>query len=203
MRSIGQMFPGLSSGNTAYLRPRNFEVARDFRVGNSVISKASDLANLICRDFCAGMILSVIRRITAPPLFSHISHVIHERPQEQMVGIDAWRIIAFVADVKPVRDRAVVNFPRSAVRQVTTKARSILPVSRPVDRSLPLPALVGISGRGVLPKARFHGSVAQRVPHAVFGGLALYLPKRNVISRVYQGGLPASAGAQRCIFHDA
>ena len=64
--------------------------------------KASTLA------LCVGVRSSLKR---ASPLPAHVSHVVLVRPEEQMVGVHARRVVAAVANVVAGRDRAAMNFP--------------------------------------------------------------------------------------------
>ena len=48
-------------------------------------------------------------------LGSHIGHVVVRRAEPEVVGSDAWRVIAAVQDKEAVRDRAVRQYPSPAV----------------------------------------------------------------------------------------
>ncbi len=50
-----------------------------------------------------------------PPLLQHVAHIVSMRAKEQMIGANATRIIAVVADKQSFRDRAKRQYPSRAV----------------------------------------------------------------------------------------
>jgi hypothetical protein len=76
--------------------------------------------------------------------------------KKQMGGIAARRVIAVVADEQPVRDGAVVDFPRNAMGEKwssVVSTRCNLAVAVGGETSRPTPAFPFISALDFLPKA--------------------------------------------------
>lgn len=46
----------------------------------------------------------------------HVVSVVGRRPQKQVPMVEAWGIVATMADIGPIRDRAVRKLPRDNVR---------------------------------------------------------------------------------------
>jgi hypothetical protein len=56
--------------------------------------------------------------IASAPFAHHVSRIVCRRSQEQVIGPDAWRVVAVVTDEHAIRDRAVGQLPYNAVRHV-------------------------------------------------------------------------------------
>lgn len=56
--------------------------------------------------------IGVVRRVRVSSLGKHIQGIISVISQEEMIGVDAGRVIALVEDAQTFRNRAVVEFPR-------------------------------------------------------------------------------------------
>lgn len=84
-------------------------------------------------------------RIHRSALFGHVPHVVKLGAEEQVRGVHAPGIVAFVADVEPVGNRPVVNLPRNAVAsQISLAVPNGAVPSRPTPRPLPTSGLVGL-----------------------------------------------------------
>lgn len=82
-----------------------------------LLSTGKAAANGAERNAAVVMFCAALRNIRTPALLHHVSRVVRLRPQEEMLRIRAWRVIAMVAHTHPLRDLSVVNHPRDAMRQ--------------------------------------------------------------------------------------
>lgn len=92
-------------------------------------------------------------------LLNHIGRVVQLRPQEQMGGVYAGRVVARVADAHPSRNAPTVrNLPRNHVRigqSLRSAAATYLAVTLGMPPSHPRPALIYPADSGLCVKALF------------------------------------------------
>jgi len=81
----------------------------------------------------------------------HVLRVVLRGTEEEVIGSDALAVVAAVADVQAVRDRAVRVDPRESVCGVQYFVTSNSPVPLPVECAGPPPTLGGL--QDVVPEA--------------------------------------------------
>lgn len=89
----------------AYLR--HVEALCPFSVGDGALS----------RSYVPHLVVGGLDGVSASALRDHVGHIILPRPNKQMIGIDARRIIAFMENAQAVWDRSFMKNPGSAVHQ--------------------------------------------------------------------------------------
>ena len=67
------------------------------------------------RAFAAGVVLRARENLS--PLVHLICHVVLGRTQKQVIGVDAWRIVATMQHEKPVGDGTLMQFPGNSMRK--------------------------------------------------------------------------------------
>lgn len=78
----------------------------------------------------------------------HVSVVVPDRSREQVIWVNAWRVVATVQYMKSWWDRTSKKFPRKTVNQFlpgSASAEPYHPVTLPVDCSGPGPASIRLS----------------------------------------------------------
>lgn len=195
MKSIGQVFPRLSLSNSTSLGSTNSKKRSDLRPWYALFRKASDLTNLIWSQLRHGMSFPVKARIATTTLLRSITHVIQMRTYEQVIGIDAFSIVTFMANMEAFRDWTKVNFPRNSMRLEVTTKRSKSSVPHFVNSALPIPTFIPLARCGILPKAYLWCRNALCMSLEIFCGLSLYSSERRIGGRIYQGGLATPTGA--------
>ncbi len=86
------------------------------------------------------MVLGVQRK---PILASAVLAIVSPSPEEQMIGVDAGRIVALVKNIDSFRYRTLVNFVRDTMRSLGAAVQPKQPIFKPgIDtaESSPFPA---------------------------------------------------------------
>lgn len=157
------MTPSVSLYHLAHGSATDAEFRRQLvLVALAAFVAAANLAHLVFRQLCVSMLRASepalglgsasvafssrcalgLRQGTLTPLAQHIRCVIRLRPEKQMSRVAAGRIVAFVQNAKPVRDRAFCQNPS---RPVCAKVPVFVvqpPVPMLVGRATPQDALV-------------------------------------------------------------
>ena len=97
-----KMFPYLSALYISY-----------FRFTNSVLYRYSSLWSFVFYDF-NNLFFCKLR--TRPTLFAHIKKIVFLRTYKKMGRVDAYRVVAFVKDVQPIRYFTIFKFPCHPMR---------------------------------------------------------------------------------------
>ena len=126
--------------------------------------KLANCLHLFDCQFCHAMRLAKLRRIDPSPFAIHIPHVINVFAEKQMGWIDTGAIVAMVADMIAIWNRAIVKFVGDAVRSQQLVVEPIFSISTIVDVSGPVPTNMGIRWRDVLPKAFGECTVSSAMP---------------------------------------
>ena len=77
---------------------------------------SANVSDLPSRQF--GRVMRLATGACSPvvaSLFAHVSHVVGLSSEPQMVGVDAWRVVAAMKDMQAVRDRADVYRVRESM----------------------------------------------------------------------------------------
>lgn len=90
--------------------------------------------------------------LTMSPLSVSIPIVVALSAQEKMVGVNAWRIIAFMKNAQSVWDRSIVDFPRNSVRSNRTLINTAPDMAVTKVRFTPAPNPTAISFFDLRPK---------------------------------------------------
>lgn len=104
------MPPRFSISHASNLRDRHAQVLRESRTGQV---GGPDQIYFFAREFCAVVLLTAESALTS--LAHHVLHVVGERPEKQVIGIDATADVAGVAHYKPLRNRAFGKLERGAM----------------------------------------------------------------------------------------
>lgn len=106
------------------------------------------LRNQNGREFC--LPLPDSRTRTAATFGVPVGHVLGMRAEEQVIRIDASRIVAAMADAQVIRDRAAMDFPCEPVREHSAPRDFDPPVSTFNDRPGPEVAAAVRLGDGIV-----------------------------------------------------
>lgn len=80
--------------------------------------------------------------LCVPPLCDHVPLVVSVISDEQVIGIAARRVVAFVADKHAAWDRAIRKNPCKSVRSPPHVLETDHPVSLAMTKAIPIPATV-------------------------------------------------------------
>ena len=105
------MLPTLAALDFAYVRLRDTVVFAKFRLAFAVF--CPDCPDIDFRKFCR----AVVSASGLAVFLGHVRHVLRVCPKEQVIGVDADSIVAFVTDVHPIRDWPPVDFISNPVRR--------------------------------------------------------------------------------------
>jgi hypothetical protein len=86
-------------------------------------------------------LLCLFAATPSAPTRNHVVSVIRHRPDQQVGGVDAWGVIAFMPDDQPFGDGAVMNLPRETMCRHWPLVDVELAVSKWVFRASPHPAV--------------------------------------------------------------
>lgn len=124
---------------------------------NMCFRRGADLAHLICRKsraaaFFAGLqnatpvtpMVGASREVAEATLLNRIPHILALSAKEQMIGIDARRHVALVADVQSFRNRAAKHEPRSSMGRDTLPVECCRAVATCAQAARPYPAPIGV-----------------------------------------------------------
>lgn len=130
-----------------------------------------------------------------PALFHHVSNIVPARPEEEVVGSYAWRVVATVADPEAAGDVSVGQHPRDAVCPPIPWRHPRLPITgrharpRPNPTASPLanarPKILRIGRRGTAPPLHLSPPAAHslkqrtRLHNRHVGGLVHNEPARQ------------------------
>lgn len=104
--------------------------------------------DLLCSETRLVVRLAPLRPLRVPSqvvasLARHVSQIVRIRPKKQVIRTNTGRVVAAVADKKPVRDRSIGEFPRYAVCEqpfAWSPAQSDLPIASREMGAGPQPA---------------------------------------------------------------
>lgn len=91
------------------------------------------------------MIARPIRPAPMTALGYHVLDIVIPSPKEQVTRVDAWRVIATMKNAHAVRDRAMRQLPRKAMRQVNDPTGIETPIAEIVNAGRPFPAIVRLA----------------------------------------------------------
>lgn len=106
------------------------------------IAAAADVANYVIGQFCLMVFGAFEPAMTVTPLQHLVVRVILRRSQKQVFRVTARRVVALVQNMKAIRDWAIVDRPRQAVRRDHLAPSVDCAVSRFLTCAVPLPALI-------------------------------------------------------------
>lgn len=119
----------------------NLKLCRQFKSSGSSIGKSMpDFINLTIGKFCHWVFHSA--PICCAPLLNAIHHIVFLSAQEQMIWIDALRIVALMKNKHSFRNQPLGTLERNPVAHRTPTFFRNLTISRPIKTSHPIPATV-------------------------------------------------------------
>lgn len=117
------------------------------------IGKPTDFLDFLGSHFCRWMVLSSrASTVIVSAFLGFVEHVLMICAQPKVIGIHAWRVIAFVANQNFVRNGAIVQFVRNPVRTQATLASADDTVPCIICWPLPFPALIWLTWCYMFPK---------------------------------------------------
>lgn len=146
----------------------------------------ANAAHDIIREFCAIVLFAAMRLLT--PFLITIRVIVGNRPQEEMIWIDAARIVAFVQNVRVTLDWPMAEFITNSMRFCHSAVIPNFTVTDNFPR-LPFPAIVLSAliyftpeplskrwswGRGDSWRARSSGVVPMNKPHRLAFGMPVF-----------------------------
>jgi hypothetical protein len=134
------------------------------RLGDALCQLFADLYNVRFRQLAATILLAVCHRWNMSALIVSIMHIFGIRTKPKMVRVNAWRVVARVADAQFIKDRTKVDFPRDAMRKDMMSIQSKLAITMGTNTALPHPAFVFRTWSDMLPEAICHFSWGAMVP---------------------------------------
>lgn len=134
-------------------------------------------------------------------LLRGVLHVVALCAKEQVLGVDAGRVVAAVADQESFRDRAMMEFPRDAMGTITTRdftRAHDTTVTTCVYSTIPYPATIGLDS--MKPKTLLKGkgearAVADATTKLTFTILDIAGPRDEGFTTDF--ALPSYGGATR------
>jgi hypothetical protein len=121
-----ELFPVATADNSGNSRWTQPVVLSYGRLLFSAFRPAANILNLSPLYFGVRVLLSM--GFAGSSLQKHILHVVQLLSQEQMVRVDAWRIVATVKNVQTVRHRSLMQLPGDAM----SKPRLSFKPKRPI-----------------------------------------------------------------------
>jgi hypothetical protein len=152
------VLPGAVRDDRLNHRTTDMKLAGERELRGPAGSKTfTDLTHELLAELCAVLPLAAgaplrvqTRPVTiadgndAASLRVHVVRVIRRRPQEQVRRVHARRVVAVVADVHPIGDRAVREFPGHPVGQALAPVPSETSVPARGGSCAPAPAVAGL-----------------------------------------------------------
>lgn len=170
----------------------NMKLSSDIALFHACDDKKPDLLHL---GFCQQCVVASLTKAVTP-LLHHIGGIVLRGSKKQVAGIDAFAIVAPMANDKPLWNRANMNFVGKPMGDICAVAKPQPAISSVNHRALPFPTFVGVAGGEMLPKTIFDGCVdALVMVEQVLERLALYMTKLCVGTRGRRRFLSASAVA--------
>jgi hypothetical protein len=145
---VEKMGPRLAPGDPAHCRRVDAGGARHFGLSHSRAAETEHLEHLGLAELRGGAFFTATNSCAS--LAVHVAHIFSLRADEEMVGADAGRVVAAVADDHPGWDRPVDELPSDPVRALHNachRERSILPTKAGLT-ARPQPATVGLLDLG-------------------------------------------------------
>lgn len=143
------MFPRLAMHDPADSRDVDIETPSQCGWENALHAQRTDLTNK-----CVGQLNHAVRFTlrrafrmllkSGALLCCHISHVVLRSAEKQMIGANTTGVVAVMANIQPIRDRSVMNFPGDAMGiKVGLIGTTDATVSMR-ERAYPFPARIGL-----------------------------------------------------------
>ena len=104
--------PGLAFDDVANIRSRHAVLMSQLGVIQSIGRESAYLPNNLPAQLAGVLQPSPVVRAT---LGQHVLHVVSRRPEKQMLGVTALRVVALVANKHPLRDIAHKRLVRSSM----------------------------------------------------------------------------------------
>ena len=147
------MFPFFSIYDSAYVRTGEVELTSNILLHNAATLQATDFQNVCFCQFRVAAFFAQRGRIAS--LLQHILDIVRLRAKKEMGGIDATRIITLVTNQLVIWKITIGKLIRKTMgaNDVTCTRLLQLPITFTVNRTLPLPTVVGAALVNFLPKA--------------------------------------------------
>lgn len=149
------MLPDVSAGNTEGVNITDVMAATNFSPTDALSCQSANLADLLWRQLGLAMVFAFVSFGATAAFAVHIVDIVGIRSCKQVGGVHTSSIVASVADMLSVWNRAIMYFIRRAVSTDQFAIHAKLSIARIVNVSMPWPALFWTSYVCVLLKSFF------------------------------------------------